>query len=108
MAPGSDAVPGDGPSPGSEAGSPAESLGVAEVVMAILEARKIMPRATAASVSRERRHDLLYVRVTLLESPPASPAGQPGIGEVVAEFTVRRLDEDLAAAFGQKDVIILK
>lgn len=112
MAPGSDVVPGDRPSPGTEPDlpldSPAESLGVAEVVMTILEARKIMPRATAASVSRQQRHDLLYVRVTLLESPPASPAGQPGIGEVVAEFTVRRLDEDLAAAFGQKDVIILK
>jgi hypothetical protein len=108
MAPGSDAVPGDGPSPGSPLGSAAESLGVAEIVMTILEARKIMPRATAASVSREQRQDLLYVRVTLLESPPASPAGQPGIGEVVAEFTVRRLDEDLAAAFGHKDVIILK
>jgi hypothetical protein len=116
MAPGSDAVPGDGPPPDTEPGSepdlpvdpPAESLGVAEVVMTILEARKIMPRATAASVSREQRHDLVYVRVTLLESPPASPAGQPGIGEVVAEFTVRRLEEDLAAAFGQKNVIILK
>jgi hypothetical protein len=105
MAPGSDAMPDDGPSPGLP---PTESLGVAEVVMTILEARKTMPRATAASVSREQRHDLLHVRVTLLESPPVSPVGQPGMGEVVAEFTVRRLDEDLAAAFGHKDVIILK
>ena len=78
------------------------------MVMTILEARKTMPRAIAASVSREQRHDLLHVRVTLLESPPVSPVGQPGMGEVVAEFTVRRLDEDLAAAFGHKDVIILK
>jgi hypothetical protein len=105
MALGSDAMPGDGPSPGSP---PTESLGVAEVVMTILEARKTMPRATAASVSREQRHDLLHVRVTLLESPPVSSVGQPGMSEVVAEFTVRRLDEDLAAAFGHKDVIILK
>jgi hypothetical protein len=109
MAPGSDAMPGDGPPPGALPDAPpAESLGVAEVVMTILEARKTMPRATAASVSREQRRDLLHVRVTLLESPPVSPAGQPGAGEVVAEFTVRRLDDDLAAAFGQKDVIILK
>jgi hypothetical protein len=105
MVPGSDAMPGDG---GSAGLPPAESLGVAEVVMTILEARKTMPRATAASVSREQRHDLLHVRVTLLESPPVSSAGQPGMSEVVAEFTVRRLDEDLAAAFGHKDVIILK
>lgn len=109
MAPGYDAVPGDGPPAGAPPDSePAESLGVAEVVMTILEARKTMPRATAASVSREQRQHLLHVRVTLIESPPLSPAGQPGAGEIVAEFTVRRLDEDLAAAFGQKDVIILK
>jgi hypothetical protein len=104
MAPGSDAVPGDG--------HPAESLGVAEVVMTILEARKTKPWATAASISREWRHDLLHVRVTLLESSSGSatdrPGGQPAHGEVVAAFTVRRLDEDLAVAFGHKDVIILK
>jgi hypothetical protein len=77
--------------------------------MTILEARKTMPWATAASVSREWRHHLLHVRVTLLESPPAASAGGPDRhGEVVAAFTVRRLDEDLSAAFGQKDVIILK
>ena len=106
MAPGSNAMPGDGPPPGSQ---PAESLGVAEVVMTILEARKTMPWATAASVSREWRHDLLHVRVILMESPSAASAGGPdGHGEVVAAFTVRRLDEDLSAAFGQKDVIILK
>ena len=106
MAPGSDAMPGDGPPLGSRA---AESLGVAEIVMTILEARKTMPWATAASISREWRRDLLHVRVTLLESSSASSAGHPdGHGEVVAAFTVARLDEDLAAAFGQKDVIILK
>jgi hypothetical protein len=77
--------------------------------MTILEARKTMPWATAASVSREWRHDLLHVRVTLLESPAAaSAAGPDGHGALVAAFTVRRLDEDLSAAFGQKDVIILK
>jgi hypothetical protein len=77
--------------------------------MTILEARKTMPWATAASVSREWRHDLLHVRVTLLENAGAAAAGGPdGHGEVVAVFTVRRLDEDLSAAFGQKDVIILK
>jgi hypothetical protein len=102
-------MPGDGQSPGSQ---PAESLGIAEIVVAILEARKTKPWATAASISRERRHDTLYVRVALLEGPSAATANRPGgqsaHGEVVAAFTVRRLDEDLAVAFGQKDVIILK
>jgi hypothetical protein len=77
--------------------------------MTILEARKTMPWATAASVSREWRHDLVHVRVTLLENSSAAAAGGPdGQGEVVAAFTVRRLDEDLSAAFGPKDVIILR
>jgi hypothetical protein len=107
MTPGSDAVPGDGHLPPGL--QPAESVGVAEIVMTILEARETMPWATAASISRERRHDLLHVRVTLLESPPAESASRPGgRGEVVAALTIRRLDEDLAAAFGEKDVIILK
>ncbi len=107
MAPDSDAATGDGQTPpGSQ---PKESLSVAEVVLAILHARKTMPWATAASISRETHRDLVHVSVRLLESSSPSPAGrQEGNGEVVAAFTVRRLGEDLATAFGQKDVIILK
>jgi hypothetical protein len=107
MASGSDAVTGDGqPSPGSQS---AETLSVAEIVMTILQARKTMPWATAASVSRERDRDLVHVRVTLLEgSSPSSDERPQKHGEVVATFTVRRLGEDLARAFGEKDVIILK
>jgi hypothetical protein len=86
-----------------------ETLSVSEVVLAILEARKTMPWATAAAISRETGSDLVHVRVRLLESAPPSAADRPqGSGEVVAAFTVRRLGEDLATAFGQKDVIILK
>lgn len=107
MASGSDAVTGDGqPLPSSP---PAETLSVPDVVMTILEARRTMPWATAASVSRETARDLVHVRVTLLESSPPSSGGRPeGRGEVVATFAVRRLGEDLALAFGEKDVIILK
>jgi hypothetical protein len=107
MASGSDAVNGDGPPPPSS--QPTETLGVAEVVMTILEARKTMPWATAASVSREIHRDRVHVRVRLLESSsPSSDGRLEGHGEVVAAFTARRLGEDLATAFGQKDVIILK
>jgi hypothetical protein len=107
MASGSDAVTGDGqPSPSSP---PAETLSVAEIVVTILAAQKTMPWATAASVSRESDRDLVHVRVTLLESSSPSSGGRPqGRGEVVATFAVRRLGEDLALAFGEKDVIILK
>jgi hypothetical protein len=107
MASGSDAATGDeSPPPKSQ---PTETLGVAEIVMTILEARKSMPWATAASVSREIHRDLVHVRVRLLESSsPSSDGRLEGHDEVVAAFTVRRLGEDLAKAFGQKDVIILK
>jgi hypothetical protein len=105
MAPGSDDVTGDGQHP-PPSPPPSETLSVTQVVLAILEARKSMPWATAASISRETRGDLVCVRVRLLES--TSDTAPEKHGEVVAVFTVRRLGEDLATAFGQKDVIILK
>jgi hypothetical protein len=108
MAPSADAVPGDGrPLPSWQA---VETLGVSEIVVAILEARKTKPWATAARVSREQRDDLVYVRVTFLEEPSAAGglADKSGRGEVIAAFAADRLREDLALAFGQKDVIILK
>ena len=93
-------------------GQSVETLGIADVVMTILEARKTMPWATAAAVSRESRGDVIHVRVSLLESSPSSSGGrpedQPGRSDVIAAFDVRRLAADLAAAFGPKDVIILK
>jgi hypothetical protein len=88
-------------------GQAVETLGIADVVMTILEARKTNPRATAAAVSRETCGDLIQVRVSLLE-PSGRPEDQPDRGDVVAAFTARQLGADLAAAFGQKDVIILR
>ena len=88
-------------------GQSVETLGIADVVMTILEARKTNPRATAAAVSRESCGDVIQVRVSLLESS-GRPEDQPGRGDVVAAFTARQLGADLAAAFGQKDVIILQ
>jgi hypothetical protein len=105
VASGSDFVSGDGGPPPS--GQPVETLGIADVVMTILEARKTMPWATAAAVSRESRGDVIHVRVSLLESS-GRPEDQPGRGDVVAAFTARQLGADLVAAFGSKDMIILK
>ncbi len=87
-------------------GQAVETLGIADVVMTILEARKTNPRATAAAVSRENCGDVIQVRVSLLESS-GRPEDRPGRGDVIAAFIVRRLGADLAAAFGPKDVIIL-
>jgi hypothetical protein len=80
------------------------TLGVRDVVVAILEARKTNPGATAARVSREQRGGVAYVRVTLLGEPAEGRQG----GELVAAFAVDQLREDLLLAFGHKDVIVLK
>jgi hypothetical protein len=103
-----------------------QTLGVADVVMAILRARKTMPLATAAAVSLERHGGGFRVRVSLIEGVP-SPAGNPenpenpenpdnpgssenpgGHEGAVAVFVARELGKDLADAFGGRDVIILQ
>jgi hypothetical protein len=94
-----------------------QTLGVADVVMTILRARKTMPLATAAAVSRERHGGGFRVRVSLIEGAP-SPAGNPenpenpenpdGYEGAVAVFVARELGKDLADAFGGRDVIILQ
>ena len=100
-----------------------QTLGVADVVMTILRARKTMPLATAAAVSRERHGGGFRVRVSLIEGAP-SPAGNPdnpenpdnhgnaenpgGYEGAVAIFVARELGKDLADAFGGRDVIILQ
>jgi hypothetical protein len=108
-------APEAGPGGGDEASPPGwqqvETLGLAEVVMTILEARQTMPSSTAAAVSREQHGDVLHVRVSLLSNPPASGGDSPGPGEpgvVVADFAARRLAQDLTDAFKDNEVIILK
>jgi hypothetical protein len=88
-----------------------QTLGVAEIVMTILEARKTMPSATAAAVSREQHGGGFRVCVSLLDDIP-SPDGDPpdpGLPQGVVEvFAAQRLGQDLTDAFGDNDVIILK
>jgi hypothetical protein len=86
-----------------------ETLGVTQVVVAILQARKTMPLATAAAVSRERHDDVFHVQVKLMNDPPGPDGtGTGGPGAVIADFITHRLDTDLADAFGSNDVFILK
>jgi len=88
-----------------------QTLGVSEVVMTILEARKTMPSATAAAVTREKHGGGFRVRVRLLEDTPPTdgnpqdPADAEGLAAI---FVTRQLGQDLTDAFGDKDVIILK
>lgn len=103
--------PQDDGGPSSPTWQHVDTLEVTQIVLTILEARKTMPWATAATVSRERRGGATYVRVTLLESSPSATAdGQEGrgAGEIIAAYAVRRLGDDLANAFGDRDVITLK
>jgi hypothetical protein len=79
--------------------------------MTILKARKDMPSATAAAVSRAKHGDGYRVLVSLLEdSPPLDGGGghPGGIEDAVAIFIARELGRDLADAFGDTDVIILQ
>jgi hypothetical protein len=101
----------------SSAASPApdwqqvQTLQVADVVMTILKARKAMPSATAAAVSRMKHGEGYRVFVSLLEGSPPADAGTlhpGGIDEAVAIFVACELGKDLADAFGGKDVFILQ
>jgi len=87
-----------------------QTLRVADVVMAILKARKAMPSATAAAVSRTGHGGGYRVLVSLLEgSPPADAAElEYGVDGAAAIFIARELGPDLVDAFGGKDVFILQ
>lgn len=79
--------------------------------MTILEARKTMPSATAAAVSRERHGKGFRVCVSLMEGtepPERDPEDPHGVEGAVAVFLARELGKDLTDAFGNADVIVLK
>jgi hypothetical protein len=98
---------GDGASPDWQQ---VQTLGVADVVMTILKARKTMPLATAAAVSRTRHGDGYRVLVSLLEGQPSVDAADLGgrVDGATAIFVARELGKDLAEAFDGKDVFILQ
>jgi hypothetical protein len=103
MSPSTDRTAGDGRPP--PAWQQVQTLGLADVVITILRARKVMPLATAAAVSREKHDGGFRVHVNLLEGAPKNPDGNEG---AVAIFVARELGKDLTDAFGSRDVIILQ
>lgn len=107
MPPSTRSLSGEGASPDWQQ---VQTLRVADVVMTILKARKAMPSATAAAVSRAKHGDGHRVLVSLLEgSPPADGVDTDGgIDGAAAIFIARELGQDLADAFGGKDVFILQ
>jgi len=87
-----------------------QTLRVADVVMTILKARKAMPSATAAAVSRAKHGDGYRVLVSLLEASPSADEAclDGGLDGAIAIFVAGDLAPDLADAFGSKDVLILQ
>ena len=87
-----------------------QTLRVADVVMTILKARKAMPSATAAAVCRARHGGGYRVVVRLLEGGKETDAADldAGVDGAAAVFVARELGQDLADAFGDKDVFILQ
>jgi hypothetical protein len=87
-----------------------QTLRVADVVMTILKARKAMPSATTAAVSRVRHGSGYRVLVRLLEGSTEADAAdlEAGVDGAAAVFVARELGQDLADAFGDKDVFILQ
>jgi hypothetical protein len=88
-----------------------QTLHVADVVMAILKARKTMPSATAAAVSCTRHGGGYRVLVSLVEDsqPVDADTVRPGaIDDAAAIFVARELGQDLVDAFDGKDVFILQ
>jgi hypothetical protein len=96
-----------------------QTLRVADVVMTILKARKAMPSATAATVSRTKHGDGYRVLVSLLDGSPSAVAAElegaeaaddaaGGIDGAAAIFIARELGQDLADAFDGKDVFTLQ
>ena len=83
---------------------------MADVVMTILKARRAMPTATAATVSRTRHGAGYKVLISLLEGSPSGDAAYlAGSADgATAVFVAGELGKDLADAFGDKDVFILQ
>ena len=75
MSPGSDPLT-DGAQP-SPVWQQVQTLGVAEIAVTILNARKTMPGATAAAVSREKHGGGFRIRVSLRGDAPSPDDGNP-------------------------------
>jgi hypothetical protein len=85
-----------------------ETLGLADVIMTILRARRAIPDATAAEVTREKRQTVTHVQVSLRREPPTGEPGHSPGAVLIGRFRARQLDSDLAEAFQGRDVLILK
>ena len=81
------------------------TLTLADVVMAILESRASYPLAASAALVREG--DGTAVHLVLLDEKQQPLFAAPGV-IIAVTYEAERLDSDVVAAFGGRNVIILK
>jgi hypothetical protein len=83
------------------------TLKLAEVIMAILYCRQRLPLAASAALIREPHSEGIFIRVVFLDDRQEPlPVDQATL--TATAYLAGRLDDDLAMAFGDRDVIILK
>lgn len=83
------------------------TLTLPDVVMAILESRASYPLAASAALIREGDGDGTAVHLVLLDERQQPLFAAPGV-IIAITYETERLDSDVVAAFGDRNVIILK
>lgn len=83
------------------------TLKLAEVVMAIVYCRQRLPLATSAALVREPHGESTYLRLVFLDDQQEPLLVDQATLRATA-YLAGRLDDDLAMAFGDRNVIILK
>ena len=81
------------------------TLTLSDVVIAILESRASYPLAASAALVREG--DGTAVHLVLLDEKQQPLFAAPGV-IIAVTYEAERLDSDIVAAFGGRNVIILK
>ncbi len=84
-----------------------ETLTLPDVIMAILDCRSRFPQAASAALIREREDEDVFVYIVLLDEDRQPIFAGPGT-ITAATYVTRLLGEDLVAAFGDNQAIILK
>jgi hypothetical protein len=86
---------------------PVPLLKLADLLMVILDCRPRLPLATAAALIREPCGEATLIRVVFLDAG-REPLPVDADTLLVTSYLAGSLDEDLAATFGDRNVIILK
>jgi hypothetical protein len=84
-----------------------ETLTLPDVIMAILDCRSRFPQAASAALIREPEGEDEFVYVVLLDENRQPIFVEPRT-ITAATYVTRHLGEDLVAAFGGKNAIILR